>query len=252
MTMAARPVIATFRPPDERAERARSTLLRLGAEALIDPMVVPEPTGALPREDADVVILTSSTSAGILEEAGWRPGDADVVAIGPNTAAALDAIGIEVELVPDTYSSSGLVEALRNAVDGRLVEVARSDHGSHTLVEGLWSNGAYVHQTVLYELRRPTAAGASIDGVLAGEVDGLAFTSSLTVEHFLAVAADRGVTETIRETLDDVAIGAIGHPTAETAEEHDLTVDVVPHDATFPALAEALIAHLRSTASRSA
>ncbi|SFC27058.1 uroporphyrinogen-III synthase [Halobiforma haloterrestris] len=231
------PTVAVFRPDDERIEDAIGRLESLGAEPVPDPMLAVEPTDATPRTDADYVVLTSKTGVELVADAGWEPGDATVCAIGPATADRLRTAGYAVDLVPEEYTSSGLVAALEGQVDGARVEVARSDHGSPVLLEGLEAAGAYLHETILYRLVRPEGSGRSAELAAEGELDGLCFTSSLTVEHFLEAAADRGLEERARDGLADAVVGVIGEPTAETAREHGLEVDLVASEATFERLA---------------
>jgi uroporphyrinogen-III synthase len=204
-------------------------------------MLAVEPTGAVPRE-APYVVLTSKTGVELATEAGWEPGDATLVAIGPATADAAREAGWTVDVVPDEYTSAGLVAALSGRVDGERVEVARSDHGSDVLLNGLRAAGATVNETVLYRLTRPGGAGESAELAAAGDLDAAAFTSSLTVTHFLDAAAERGVREGAVAGLNDAVVGAIGPPTAETAAERGIDVDVVPDDADAAALLEAVVA----------
>ena len=238
-----RPRVAVFRPDDDRLADAVTTLESLGVEPVADPMLAVEPTGNLPREDAGFVVFTSKTGAELV--AGeWSPDDATVCAIGEPTADALRARGIDVDLVPETYSSAGLVEALGDRVAGSRIEVARSDHGSDVLPQGLWETGAYVHESVLYRLVRPATAGESVELAAAGNLDAALFTSSLTVEHFLAIADERGQRERVIDGLHEAVVGTIGEPTRETAEKRGIDVDVVPQRAAFEALAEAVVARL--------
>lgn len=232
--------VAVFRPADERIEAAVELLEALGATPVPDPMLAVEPTGATP-EAAPVVVLTSKTGVELAAEQGYEPGDTTLVAIGPATAAAAREAGWEVDVVPEEYTSAGLVEALADDVDGVRVEVARSDHGSDVLLEGLREAGAEVHETVLYELTRPPGAGESAELAARGELEAVAFTSSLTVEHFLEAADERGIRQEAIEGLGDAVVGAIGPPTAETAESHGIDVDVVPEDADFEALVCAVV-----------
>jgi uroporphyrinogen-III synthase len=122
--------------------------------------------------------------------------------------------------------------------------VARSDHGSDVLLDGLREAGAYAHETVLYRLVRPEGSGESADIAAAGDLDAVLFTSSLTVEHFLDAAAERGVREAAVAGLNRAVVGAIGGPTRETAEAAGVAVDVVPETASVEALAEATVAEL--------
>jgi len=233
--------VAAFRPDDDRLDDAVELLSSLGADPVPDPMLAVEPTDATPREDAAYTVLTSKTGVELAAAAGWDPGEATVCAIGESTAAALRDAGYAVDVVPAEFSSSGLVDALADAVAGVTVEVARSDHGSAVLTDGLEAAGAYVHETVLYRLVRPEGSGESAELAAAGELDAALFTSSLTVEHFLAAAEDRGVREDAVAGLADATVGAIGAPTAETAEAAGIAVDVVPDQADFETLACAVV-----------
>jgi len=250
MSAADRPRVAVFRPPDERLSAAVELLESLGADPLADPMLTVDPTGATPRTDADYVVFTSKTGvelvAGERADGGgpderWDGGDATVCAIGESTAEALRDHGYPVDRVPSEFSSTGLVEALEDEVAGARVEVARSDHGSAVLPTGLEDAGAYVHETVLYRLDRPAAAGDSAEAAAAGELDGAIFTSSLTVRHFLAAATDRGVRDETVEGLSEAVVGVIGDPTADTAADAGVAVDVIPETADFEALADAVV-----------
>jgi uroporphyrinogen-III synthase len=237
------PRVAVFRPDDERIAEATALLERLGAHPVADPMLAVDPTGAVPRDDAEFVIFTSSTGADRLPD-GWSANEATVCAIGPATAEALREAGIDVDIIPDTYSSAGLVDALAGVVTGSRVEIARSDHGSAVLRDGLDDAGAYHHETVLYRLVRPDGAGESADLAATGDLDAALFTSTLTVEHFLTAAGDRDVREEALAGLTDAVVGTIGAPTREAAAAAGITVDVVPGEATFEALARETLVEL--------
>jgi uroporphyrinogen-III synthase len=235
--MSDRPTVAVFRPDDERLGEAVATLEGLGVDPLPDPMLAVEPADTRPRSDAEYAILTSKTGAELAADAGWEPGDTTLCAIGETTAGALREAGYAVDVVPAEFSSQGLVDHLAGEVGGARVEVARSDHGSDVLLDGLESAGAYLHETVLYRLVRPEDAGTSAERAAEGELDAALFTSSLTVEHFLDAAADRGVRDAALFGLGDAIVGTIGAPTAETAEVAEIDVDVVPDEADFEELA---------------
>ncbi|WP_049967932.1 uroporphyrinogen-III synthase [Haloferax prahovense] len=231
---------AVFRPDDDRIERAVELLDSLGATPVPDPMLAIEPTGATP-EAGEFVVLTSKTGVELLAADGWEPGDAVLCCIGPATADAARDTGWTVDRVPDEYTSAGLVDHLAPDVDGATVEVARSDHGSPVLTDGLRDAGADVHETVLYRLVRPEGAGKSAELAAAGDLEAALFTSSLTVEHFLDAAAERGIREEAIAGLNDAVVGTIGPPTRDTAASHGIDVTVVPDEATFESLAVAAV-----------
>jgi len=233
--------VAVFRPDDGRLADAAELVESLGATPVADPMLEVTATGAAPRADADVVVFTSKSGVDLAADAGFDAGDAVVAAIGDATAGRLRDRGYAVDVVPEEFTSAGLVAALEARVDGARVEVARSDHGSAVLLDGLEAAGAFVHETVLYELARPAGSGESAELAAAGDLDAACFTSTLTVEHLLDAAADRGVREDAIAALNDAVVGVIGPPTRDAAEARGIAVDVVPDVADFDALATATV-----------
>ena len=233
--------IAVFRPDDERLTAAVELLDSLGATPVPDPMLAVEPTGASPASDADYTIFTSKTGIELAAETGWEPAETTLVSIGPGTTAAAEAVGWTVDREPETYSSTGLVDLLENEVADKRVEVARSDHGSQELLDGLDAADADWAETVLYKLIRPPESGRSAELAAEGKLEAAAFTSSLTVDHFLAAAEERGIREAAIAGLDEAVVGTIGEPTRETAAGHGIDVDIVPSEATFEALATAVV-----------
>jgi len=248
---------AVFRPDDERITAAVELLASLGATPVPDPMLAVEPTDATPGA-ADWTVLTSKTGVELAAASDWSPAGR-LACIGPATADAARETGWTVDLVPEKYSSAGLVDALAETVDpDATVEVARSDHGSAVLLNGLREAGIETTETVLYRLVRPAGAGESAERAAAGELEAALFTSSLTVDHFLDAASERGVREAAVDGLngavdvaeagdgaveagDGAVVGCIGEPTAETARDHGIAVSVVPEEATFETLATAVV-----------
>jgi len=233
--------VAVFRPDDGRLADAVALVESLGATPVPDPMLAVEPTGATPADDADYVVFTSKTGVELASDAGWTPGGATLAAIGPTTAAAARAAGWTVDVVPAVHSSAGLVDRLSDVVGGARVEIARSDHGSPTLPEGLAAAGAAVSETVLYRLARPPGAGESAALAARGDLAAAAFSSSLTVERFLDAAARRGVRADAVAGLNAGVVGTIGEPTRETAAAAGIEVDVVPDDTDFEALVAGVV-----------
>ncbi len=232
--------VGVFRPDDDRLTRAVELLEELGTEPIPDPMLAVESTDAVPRADADYTVLTSKTGVELAAQADWTPSGV-VCAIGSSTADSLRAHGYSVDIVPDRFTSSGMVDALSDRVDGARVDVARSDHGSPVLTDGLEDAGAYVHETVLYRLTRPPRSGVSTELAATGGIDAVLFTSSLTVEHFLEAAAERGLQAEAIDGLAGAVVGAIGPPTHQTAEDAGIDVDVVSDRADFETLARTVI-----------
>ncbi|MFA4934807.1 MAG: uroporphyrinogen-III synthase [Candidatus Methanoperedens sp.] len=163
--------------------------------------------------------------------------NAHVIAIGPMTKKALEKIGIHVSNIPDSYSSLGLVEHI-SGIEGAVIEIARSSHGAPELVEGLLKKGAVVHETQVYQLISPRDERHTklIERALAGEIDIFAFTSSMMVRNFMAIADEMGVKEELVGIMNEKTVAAIGKPTADTLSGFGVKVKIMPERYTFEEL----------------
>ncbi|HEY3187742.1 MAG TPA: uroporphyrinogen-III synthase [Solirubrobacteraceae bacterium] len=181
---------------------------------------------------------------------GWSiVGHARVAAIGPATAAALEARGVRAEVVPGEYRAEGLVERLRGLVGtSDRILLPRAAETRDVLVTELRRLGAEVTEVAAYRTRPPgEGAGALRAALAAGEVDALTFTSSSTARNFARLFTD----DERRAWFARVTVASIGPITAATAAEHGLTTTVMPSDYTIPALARALARHFGARAGAS-
>lgn len=225
--------VAIFRPKS-RLEESRKILEDLGFEVVAQPLLVPKSKKKGPRVDCDFILFTSKTGVQYALD-NVNPNElraSTICAIGPKTAGALSEFGIDVDIVPDEFSSTGLVESLKDRVIGKRVEVARSSEGTAKLIDGLNSAGAYVHETELYSLNSPSLSH-SLDDIVA-EAEIFLFTSSLMVHHLLELAGDQ---DFVKKHLNDGFVGALGRPTEETLKDLGVRTDLTASKAKFSVLA---------------
>jgi uroporphyrinogen-III synthase len=196
------------------------------------------------KGEVDYVIFTSANGVEFTllkliepEEFIEQLNKTHVVAIGPKTKNALLKSGIHVGIVPKSYSSEGLVEQL-TGIEGDVIEIARSSHGAPKLVEGLKRKGAIVHETQVYQIISPRDErhAALIKRALAGEVDIFAFTSSMMVRNFMALADEMGMKDEVIRVMNEKTVAAIGKPTADTLSEFGVKVKITPKRYTFEEL----------------
>ena len=186
----------------------------------------------------DYVIITSANGAHICAALGLNasniPRSTEIVAIGPQTRAALLKEHLRVDLVPSEYSSRGLVQMFHN-VETKNIWVLRSAFGSSELLEGLENAGATVHELVVYTLKKLCGPPqkAFVREVAEGDVVGVLLTSAMTVRAFFDCANRMGTRERLIARLSEIVVGAIGKPTAEALYEMNVKVDVIPNKATF-------------------
>ena len=165
-----------------------------------------------------------------------------IVAIGPATRKKLESCGLTSSLIPGEYSSEGLVNDLGANVAGKVIDIPRSFYGSDVLVSGLKNAGAVVHQTHVYTLDLPDGEFVDelFEKIIEREIDAFAFTSTMMVKNFMALADKAGEKEEVINVLNNSLVGAIGYPTAQTVESFGVLVDIVPEEFTFEALVKAM------------
>lgn len=167
-----------------------------------------------------------------------------VVAIGPRTKDALLRNRIDVSIVPEKYSSEGLVEHL-TGIEGAVIEIARSSHGAPELVRGLVEKGAVVHETQVYQIIMPRDERHTelMERTLAGGIDIFAFTSSMMVRNFIALAEEMRVKDEVIRAMNEKTVAAIGKPTSDTLAGFGVKVKVMPGNYTFEELLRACREH---------
>jgi len=160
-----------------------------------------------------------------------------VCAIGSATAATLDARGIRADLVPEVFTSEGVVNAMQKSdVDGKRFLLLRADIGSETLRVGLVNLGAHVDEVTVYRTVQAQRMDSHLKRMLdSGMVDAMTFTSSSTVQSLIRLV-DGDI-----KLLERPIVASIGPVTSRTAREMGLRVDVEAQVHTVPGLVKALI-----------
>ena len=162
-----------------------------------------------------------------------------LAAVGPATAAALEAGGLRVDHVPPRYETVAIAEGLGD-VAGRRVVLARADAATPDLRDALLARGAVVEEVVAYHtVEAPAASRDRVRAALARPLDGVTFTSGSTVRGLRALLSP---SEALRACA--LPTYCIGPMTARAAQRAGFTVAVVASTHTVAALAEAIHAHL--------
>jgi len=226
--------------PSEEAARSVESLEALGAEVLIAPMVrIEPPDDSQPLDEAirrldsfDWLIFTSSNGVRYffdrLENLGLdlrALGGIKVAAIGPTTSESLKNYRLQADLVPDSFRSEGLIDALRSEVAGRRILLARADRGRALLLEEL-SRIAEVEPVTAYRNRDADSIPAEVlERIEEGSVDWVTLTSPAIAERFhglLSEPARRQIGPRIRlaslSPVTSAAITRLGWPVALEAK----------------------------------
>lgn len=229
-----------------------------GATAISFPTISIEPPSdpealrqALRSDSYDWVVLTSTNAVMALEaarhglgmdESPWPESGIRFCAVGPSTAAALEAAGLTPDIVPSEYVGESVLDALLEAdgnLDRRRILIPRAAEARDVIPDGLRAAGAVVDVVEAYRTvpvkaddeatRRLTDRFA--DRLAAGEVDMVTFTSSSTVRAFRAMFGSE---------LGGSLVATIGPATSATARESGYEVAVEAEEYTVSGLVRAL------------
>jgi uroporphyrinogen-III synthase len=250
--LAGRRVLVTR--PEAQSEALLGRLRALGAEPVVCPTIRIEGlTDFGPLDEAigrlsgyDWLIFTSVNGVRFFFErlatlgAGMealRSPALRLAAIGPATAQALEAQGLQVAFVPSHYVAEAILEEI-GSVAGLHILLPRADIARKALADGLRAQGALVVEVSAY--RTVAAAGEEpmLPAGLAEGIDIATFTSPSTVHGFLALLEAAG--RPVGQVLAGAKIACIGPITARAAQEAGLRVDIVAPEHTVEGLLNAI------------
>jgi len=178
-----------------------------------------------------------------------------VVARGPKPVAFLHRVGIRVDMKPETPTSEGVVETLRQ-VDLRGTRVGVQLYGvpNPVLCDALRSLGADVVSVQVYHYgpaSAPTEIRTFIGRILDGSLDVVAFTSAPQVRALFEAGEQCGLVEPLRGRLQrGVVVASIGSVTGRALEERGIVAQIVPQDPSLAAFSKAVAAFFETKASR--
>ena len=156
--------------------------------------------------------------------------------VGPATASALEALGLTVEVVPDTHRAEAIVDVLsaRTSLHGQRILIPTVAEASPVLSAGLRERGAEVDDVIAYRTVFVEEAGPGVLDQLQEGVDLVTFTSPSAVRGFHRLMGGRIV----------AAAAVIGPVTADAAVELGYRVVVEADPFTIPGLVAAISSHL--------
>jgi uroporphyrinogen-III synthase len=158
-----------------------------------------------------------------------------VLARGPKPVAALRELGVPIAWnVPEPNTWREILSVLdenRVPLHGKTVAVQEYGIASTQLIEGLTQRGAEVMAIHVYDWALPEDLGPlrnAIQSVVGGRVDVALFTAAVQAHHFVQVADEMGLRESLLEALRKVKIASIGPVTSEGLAEYGLTPGLEP------------------------
>jgi uroporphyrinogen III methyltransferase/synthase len=157
-----------------------------------------------------------------------------IAAIGPATAQRVKDFHLHVDLQPDEFVAEAVVKEFekQGSIDNLRILLVRAEKARDTLPKELSALGAILDEAFAYRTVPETrdTSGARRQLAQAG-ADLITFTSSSTVENFLALGLP---------WPKGMRIASIGPITSKTVRDHGLTVDVEARRHDIDGLAQAI------------
>lgn len=221
-----------------------ASLRNLGAVPVVAPLINFAPTTdqatldraleQLAAGEFDWLTVTSATTVDVLfAHRAVVPKTTKIAAVGETTAAALQAVGYDVALVPEQDNSAqGMAQQLIALEDEpRRILALRSEIAKPVLSILLSEAGHDVHGVVAYRTVGVPVTERIRRDVENGRINAILITSGSVAEQ---------VREQFPEIPDETLLAAIGPRTAKDAERAGLPVSVVADRQTIDALIEAV------------
>jgi len=163
----------------------------------------------------------------------------EVGAIGPATAAELEAAGIRVNFVPKSYRAEGLLDALeKRDLAGKRFLIPRAKVARDVVPRVLAERGAHVEVVEAYQTGLPSLDRDGLRALLDPVPDLVTFTSSSTAFNFARLVEDRAEPGAVSPA--DIRAASIGPITSETARSLGFHVVVEAAEYTIPGLVAAI------------
>jgi len=170
-----------------------------------------------------------------------------VAAVGISTAEKCEASGITVDILPDEFSSSGLIDKfLEFDLTGKKILIPGSSFSRSELSEGLRELGAEVYSVPIYDVATNDIGSLkNIHKKIQRKHPNLfVFTSPSSFYGFLKIMS---VADTDKYFLSSI-ICSIGSTTESAVREKGLSVHIVPQVFSLHGVSEAIINYYKLTA----
>ncbi|WP_054842200.1 uroporphyrinogen-III synthase [Vulcanisaeta distributa] len=187
-------------------------------------------------DNADYVIVMSTTVVKYVGERLRRLNNAKIIGVGPQTCSEIEKLGVAC-IMPREFSSYGIINMMRDLPRGKVV-VLRSLRGGNYIVNELKGLGFDVVEYGIYDIR-PNSINAEIACKLMNYVDYIIFMSPpMTYEAVRNCAGD---------VLKKKPAIAIGRVTESRMRSDGINPPLTPSEYTLNGVLRLLTGHLMTS-----
>ncbi len=196
----------------------------------------------------DYLILTSSNGVKYLQQRALtlalsvseRFKSTQIVAIGPQTALAIQELGLSVDILPVEHHSQALAKTLMQFdLTGKRILSLRSQIARNELIDALTAAGALLDDQPIYDTVKAEHGDLSElrQALAEGSFDAIAFASASSARNFASYFESQELAQYLQKTL----ITSIGPMTSKACIESLGRVDLEADPHTMMGLAQSLV-----------
>lgn len=237
----------------EQASSLAAKLAALGAQVLSMPTIrFAHPEDDAPLKDAvnalfafDWIVFTSVNAVDQFFSTIYAEGHdsrqlsaCKTCCVGPGTASRLAGYGIESDLIPPSFTSKAVFDALSGQEDlnEKRMLLPRADIAGADLPAMFEDAGAEVTDIVVYKTLPGDPPPEVIESLRAGEVDIVTFTSSSTAKNFASITNEK-----LGSLPHGIKYASIGPETSKAAREEGMEIAVEAQEHTIDGLVNTIV-----------
>lgn len=163
--------------------------------------------------------------------------DCHIGAIGPKTAAAIEACGLHVDFVPRRFSQEGMVRDFpARVLQGKRGVIFSAQDSRDVLAEGLQRRGMRVQRIAVYRTVMPKALRQGVKTLFERPFDFVTVTSASCVDHLYDALSAAGQAQ----RFPALRFASIGPVTSQAVRERGGRVAVEASVSTIEGLVQAI------------
>jgi uroporphyrinogen-III synthase len=209
-----------------------------------DPKVTEEFISRIKENKHDYCLFMSSQAVEVLFKLSRRLNKTEeirsvlnsttIVAVGPKTSSSLKRKGINVAMMPEMYSSQGIIKLFlkKDGVRGKKVIIPRSAASNEFVRNGLIALGMIVDELFIYDVLTANIDNIWYEFVILlkeKKIDVIVFTSSSAVQSFFVIMSRLScdVASSLADVKAIISIGPL--TTAELTKRNVCSLEAREH-----------------------
>ena len=166
-----------------------------------------------------------------------------IAVVGKKTLRELESFGLKADLIPETFSASGLIESFQKKnIRGKRILNPSSEIARDELQIGLKKLGAVVNRITVYknECSQNQSTDDILNAIEQNAIDAVLFFSPSAFNCFTQILGPK-VCGNLRNSKTIIA--AIGSTTAETIKQGGFKVEIIPEKGFQEYMVEAVVGY---------